>query len=77
MLLTRVTVAAGRLRYTRLRRHVVNNQGPDVQAAAEAAIAERASSYLEQLTVERDAGPARDYYTEDARLLGPGMDLDQ
>ena len=55
----------------------MNNHGLEVQAAAQAAITERISSYLEVLTVVRDAEVARDYYTEDARLLGPGMDLDQ
>ena len=55
----------------------MNNKRSEVQAPAEAAIAERASSYLEQLTEERGAEAARDYYTEDARLLGPGMDLDR
>ncbi len=55
----------------------MNNHGLEVQAAAQAAITERISSYLEVLTVVRDAEAARDYYTEDARLLGPGMDLDR
>lgn len=49
----------------------------DVVAETEAAIAERVSSYLRVLTVERDADAAKDYYTEDARLLGPGMDLNR
>ncbi len=49
----------------------------DVVAETEAAIAERVSSYLRVLTVERDAEAASDYYTDDARLFGPGIDLDQ
>ena len=46
-------------------------------AETETAIAERVSSYLRILTVERDPAAAKDYYTEDARLLGPSMDLDR
>ena len=45
--------------------------------AVEAELAQRISDYLEVLTVHRDADLARDYYTEDARLVGPGMDLDR
>jgi len=48
-----------------------------VVAETETAIAERVSSYLRILTVERDRAAAKDYYTEDARLLGPSMDLDR
>jgi uncharacterized protein (TIGR02246 family) len=40
-------------------------------------LAQRISDYLEVLTVDRDADAAREYYTEDARLLGPGMDMDR
>ena len=43
----------------------------------EAELARRISDYIEILTVHRDADLARDYYTEDARLVGPGMDLDR
>jgi ketosteroid isomerase-like protein len=49
----------------------------DMVAETEAAITKRVSSYLNVLTVERYAEAASDYYTEDARLLGPGMDLDR
>ena len=45
--------------------------------AVEAELAQRISDYLEVLTEHRDADLARDYYTEDARLVGPGMDLDR
>ena len=55
----------------------MTDQGAVRQTAAMAAIAERTSSYVEQLTSSRDAEAARDYYTDDARLLGPGMDLDR
>ena len=55
----------------------MTDQGAVRQTAAMAAIAERTSSYVEQLTSSRDAEAARDYYTEDARLLGPGIDLDR
>ena len=48
-----------------------------VMAAAQTEIAERIASYIEVLTNQRDAELARDYYTEDARLLGPGIDLDR
>ena len=43
----------------------------------DAAIADRISGYLSVLTVERDADAVAEYYTDDARLLGPGMDLDK
>lgn len=43
----------------------------------EAAIRERVSSYVEELTTGRDVESAGDYYTWDARLLGPGIDLDR
>lgn len=49
---------------------------PDEGGAA-AEIEERIGSYLEQLTLARDAEAARDFYTQDARLLGPGTDLDR
>ena len=42
-----------------------------------AEIAKRISSYIECLTVQRDAQGAGDYYTADARLLGPDLDLDR
>ena len=45
--------------------------------SVEAEIAKRISDYLEVLTVHRDADLARDYYTEDARLVGPGTDMDR
>jgi ketosteroid isomerase-like protein len=45
--------------------------------AGKAELAKRVSDYLEVLTVHRDADLAREYYTEDARLVGPGMDLDR
>ncbi|MGD2122967.1 MAG: nuclear transport factor 2 family protein [Gemmatimonadota bacterium] len=51
--------------------------------AAKAEIAQRISDYLEVLTAAHDADGARDaeiaggYYTEDARVLGPGMDSDR
>jgi ketosteroid isomerase-like protein len=45
--------------------------------AAKAEIAQRISDYLEVLTVFRDADMAGEFYTEDARLLGPGMDADR
>jgi ketosteroid isomerase-like protein len=45
--------------------------------AIEAELAQRISDYVEVLTVHRDADLAGDYYTEDARLVGPGMDLDR
>lgn len=46
------------------------------EAAADA-IAESIASYIDVLTVQRDPKLAADYYTEDARLLGPSMDLDR
>ena len=45
--------------------------------AVKAEIAQRISDYLEVLTVHRDADAAREYYTEDARLVGPGMAMDR
>jgi len=45
--------------------------------AVEEEIAQRISDYLEVLRVARDADVAGEYYTEDARLLGPGMDSDR
>lgn len=51
--------------------------GIEVLADPAAAIADRVSGYIEDLTVHRDAELARDYYTEDARLLGPGIDLNR
>jgi ketosteroid isomerase-like protein len=48
-----------------------------VVAEVEAAVAQRISGYIENLTVQRDVESARDYFTEDARLLGPGIDLDR
>jgi len=54
---------------------------PEVPAgnaqAAEVEIAQRVSDYLEVLTVHRDADLAGEFYTEDARLVGPGMDMDR
>ena len=47
------------------------------QADAATAIAERIDMYLEQLTAERDVEAAEDFYTHDARLLGPDTDLDR
>lgn len=44
---------------------------------AEVEIAQRVSNYLEVLTVHRDADLAGEFYTEDARLVGPGMDMDR
>lgn len=51
-------------------------RGGDAEAI-EAEIAQRVSEYLEVLTVTRDADVAGDYYTEDARLPGPGTDSDR
>ena len=45
--------------------------------AVETQLSQRISDYLEVLTVHRDADVAREYYTEDARLMGPGMDMDR
>ena len=45
--------------------------------AVEAQLSQRISDYLEVLTVHRDANVAGEYYTGDARLVGPGMDMDR
>lgn len=45
--------------------------------SAEAAIAERIADYIDVLTTQRNASVAADFYTDDARLLGPGIDLDR
>jgi ketosteroid isomerase-like protein len=54
----------------------VGTSGGDAEAV-EAQLAQRISDYLEVLTVHRDADVAREYYTEDAKLVGPGMDMDR
>lgn len=51
--------------------------GSDATAVAESAIRDRITGYLEQLTVLGDPDAAGDYYTADARILGPGVDLDR
>ena len=40
-----------------------------------AAIAQRIADYLAELSEGRDAARACDYYTADARLIGPGVDM--
>ena len=54
----------------------VGVSGRDAEAV-EAQLAQRISDYLEVLTAHRDADVAGEYYTEDARLVGPGMDMDR
>jgi len=49
----------------------------DPALQAEAEIASRISGYVAALTDDRDAEAARDYYTADARLLGPGFEFDR
>ncbi len=62
--------------------------GPDMQEssggvsgggaeAVESEIAQRIAGYLEVLTVHRDADLAGEYWTEDARLVSPGMNVDR
>jgi ketosteroid isomerase-like protein len=43
----------------------------------EAEIAARVQDYLQVLTSVRDPDAARDYYTEDATLVGPGFEFDR
>ena len=49
--------------------------GTDQDAAA--AIKKSIQSYLHQVTTERDLEETADFYTEDARLIGPDTDLDR
>ena len=48
----------------------------DATGRQAAEIADRIASYIDVLTVTRDADLAGAYYTEDAMLLGPGMNVD-
>ena len=43
----------------------------------EAEINIRIAGYIDVLSVHRDAEAARDYYTEDFKLRGPGFEFDQ
>ena len=49
--------------------------GGDTEAIA-SQLSQRISDYIDVLTVHRDADMAGEYYTGDARLVGPGMDMD-
>lgn len=51
--------------------------GTPAVGPAEAAIAERIADYIDVLTMQRNAQMAGDFYTDDARLLGPEIDLDR
>ena len=55
----------------------MGDRSTEGQTGAPAEIAKTISSYIECLTLQRDARAAGDYYTADARMLGPGMDLDR
>lgn len=52
-------------------------ESPGAQNDATAEITERITGYLRHLTVTRDADAAADYFTADARMLGPSTDLDR
>ncbi|HUE89523.1 MAG TPA: nuclear transport factor 2 family protein [Vicinamibacterales bacterium] len=49
-------------------------ENPEAESAQ---IAKCIASYIDVLTVQRDPSLAGEYYTDDARLLGPGMNLDR
>ena len=51
----------------------MENDDPVIRAEAE--ITSRISAYVDVLTVARDAEAARDFYTDDAKLLGPGFEF--